>query len=162
MGLIHRQVLAFLLLVGVAQAAGWQSVGAMTRPSMHTIWSIIQKDLPRHLAEPSLVPLATQISDSLNVQFDIAWNAFVVEQTDPSHDSIIVGKSFREHWMWYNGYAFAGRYFSVLVWKDYNCRTWNSVSNEDFVSQSPDPSAPNYEIYQTITRAENLLHHIYE
>jgi hypothetical protein len=83
----------------------------------------------------------------------VAWNAFVIEQKDPSLDSIIVGKSFREHWMWYNGYAYGGRYYSVLVWKDYNCRTWNSISNDDFVAQSPDPSAPNYDIYQTATRA---------
>ena len=78
MGLIDRKALIVFLLLMVADTAGWQAVGAMTRPSMNTIWSIVQKDLPRHLNESSLVGLATQISDSLNSQFDVAWNVFVI------------------------------------------------------------------------------------
>jgi hypothetical protein len=41
----------------------------------------------------------------------------------------VVAYAFRDHWMWFNGYSYIGRTFSFIIWKDYNCITWNSVDD---------------------------------
>jgi hypothetical protein len=48
---------------------------------------------------------------------------------DPTLDAIVVAYAFRDHWMWFNGYSYQGRTFSFVIWKDYNCVTWNSVDD---------------------------------
>jgi hypothetical protein len=42
---------------------------------------------------------------------------------------VVVAYAFRDHWMWFNGYSYLGRTFSFIIWKDYNCVTWNAVDN---------------------------------
>jgi hypothetical protein len=48
---------------------------------------------------------------------------------DTTVDAVVVAYAFRDHWMWFNGYSYIGRTFSFIIWKDYNCNTWNTVDN---------------------------------
>jgi hypothetical protein len=54
----------------------------------------------------------------------------VVYTTDSTNfDSVVFGYAFRDHWMWYNGYAMDdGHYVSFIIWKDYNCNGWASIN----------------------------------
>ena len=65
-------------------------------------------------------------------------------QVDPTWDTVLYGYAFRQHWMWYNGYTVAGssgKYYSFVIWKDYNCVAWHSVGDSDFIADSS-ASAP--------------------
>lgn len=61
----------------------------------------------------------------------------VVQQTDPTWDTIVYGYAYKYQWMWYNGYTVGPsptKFYSFIVWKDYNCKTWHSIGNSNFTA----------------------------
>lgn len=56
------------------------------------------------------------------------------------------GYAFRSHWMWFNGYSYGGKFYSFVIWKDYNCHTWNTISNSDLLTNFPS-THPSYPMY---------------
>lgn len=49
----------------------------------------------------------------------------------PYNDVVVYGYAFNNHWMWFNGYqdaSIARKYFSFVIWKDYNCQGWKTVA----------------------------------
>jgi hypothetical protein len=99
--------------------------------------------------------LAQSISETLNAAWDPAWNVFVFELVgDSTPDAVVVGYAFRDHWMWFNGYAYQGRTFSFIIWKDYNCVTWisaaDSAVNGNFGASQFDADVINALNYLTI------------
>ena len=68
----------------------------------------------------------------MNGLWDPAWNVVIVKSL-VTFDTILYGYAFNNHWMWINGIAIpnsmAGDSVTYLIWKDYNCQNWASLTN---------------------------------
>lgn len=94
----------------------------------------------------SLSNYAESLSTYLNGLWDIAWNvvisyAFNADNYSltPNSDTIVYGYAFRKHWLWMNGLKMNdGHYIGIIIWKDYNCKTWHTLNINDpnFISYS--------------------------
>lgn len=105
--------------------------------------------LSSYAGAASLIPYCTLLSEALNGQWAPAWNVFVVKLMDPTFDAVFVGYAFNSHWMWYNGYSYNGNLYSFVIWKDYNCKTWNTFSMSNFLTAktSADPYYGLWQVY---------------
>lgn len=60
-----------------------------------------------------------------------AWNIAIVK-SPVTHNSVLYGYAYKEHWIWINGVTIPGdttNSLTYIIWKDYNCQTWSTVAN---------------------------------
>jgi hypothetical protein len=127
----------FLLIcfLGGVHCMQWQAAANISAANHTLIWAMIQGGFNTYIPNAGSTStnhtlMAGVISSNLNSAYDPAWNVFVFELVgDPTVDAIVIAYAFRDHWMWYNGYSYLGRTFSFVIWKDYNCVTWNAVDD---------------------------------
>jgi hypothetical protein len=118
--------LCYLNLVGGDR---WQASGAMNKTVMDFIWGNIGSNFPSYAGGASFIPYCTLLSDNLNGMWDPAWNVFTVRLMDQIFDAVLVGN---------------GNLYSFVIWKDYNCKTWNTFSMSNFLvpKTTSDPFFP--------------------
>jgi hypothetical protein len=148
----------FFFLLGCVCSINWQGAGNMSASNMTFIWSTINANIPNYVsaAKTNLSQFSVVLSNAFNQAWSPAWNVFVFELLDPSVDAIFYGYSFNGHWMWFNDYAYQGRYFSFVIWKDYNCKVWNTIDNS-MLQTAFTANDANANIYTTITKALTAL-----
>jgi hypothetical protein len=122
----------------------------MNHTVMSFIWTHIGNNFPSYAGGATLIPYCTLLSEALNGQWDPAWNVFAVKLMDPTFDAVLVGYAFNNHWMWDNGYTYNGNSYAFVIWKDYNCKTWNTFSISNFLTPktTSDPFYGIWQIYQ--------------
>ena len=126
-------VLFLILTLNVpVDSLDWQGSGNMSESNMTEIQTAINSN-PITSATGSIVlnTIAQNISTHLNTLWDPAWNV-IISKGSPGFDTVLYGYAFRNHWMWINSVPISGTTTSVLayvIWKDYNCQTWSTVSN---------------------------------
>lgn len=121
-------LLLAIILAITASASDWQGQGAMNQTVIAKIWESINAV---NIANVPYSTTAKTISDSLNNEWDPAWNVIVVQNV-PGKDTILYGYAFRNQWMWYNGVPLPGYdmyRITFIVWKDYNCKDWKTLVN---------------------------------
>lgn len=115
------------LLFVAALGDSWQSYGNFTEDNISDIRLILRESLGE-TAENGLVAASlTNISNNLNAKWDPAWNtvtAFNVRGAG-TISNVVYGYAFNNHWLWHNDYS---NTVSVILWKDYNCDSWTTIS----------------------------------
>lgn len=140
-------VLLALCFIKLAQGEYWQASGDMNQTVINFIWDHIGTNFPSYAGAATLIPYCTLLSEALNKKWDPAWNVFVVKLMDPTHDAVVVGYAYNNHWMWQSGYTYNGNSYSFIIWKDYNCKTWNTFSMSNFLAPKT-VSDPFYDMWQ--------------
>lgn len=107
-------------------------------------------------APSNLAGFSAALSDTLNNAWSPAWNVFTIKLIDPTLDAVLYGYAFNNHWMWFNDHTYGGVSYSFVVWKDYNCHTWNTISNSDRQT-SFGPLFANNNLHTQITQAISAL-----
>jgi hypothetical protein len=79
---------------------------------------------------------AKNLSDYLNSVWDQAWNVVLV-QTSARADTVVDGYAFRNHWLWRNGLFKGNQYYSIIIWKDYNCQSWKTLNQDTSLFATP-------------------------
>jgi hypothetical protein len=121
-----------MCLVTLAHSTNWQASGTFTDSNLTDIQNTIQNNIPSFVTGDSnsnLMEFAVNLSNAFNSAWNPAWNVFVLQLLDPTVDVILFGYAFNNHWIWINGYQYSGKTFAFVIWKDYNCKNWNNVSN---------------------------------
>jgi hypothetical protein len=126
---------------------------------MNFIWAHIGANFPSYAGGASFIPYCTLLSDDLNGMWDPAWNVFTVRLMDQIFDAVLVGYAFNNQWMWHNGYALNGNLYSFVIWKDYNCKTWNTFSMSNFLVPKT-TSDPFFPIWQTLSSKFTVLNRL--
>lgn len=154
---ITSAILVFFLISCVCSIS-WQGTGNMTSSNMTFIWNTINANMPTYVSasKTNLSQLAVALSNKLNQEWSPAWNVFVFELFDRTVDAIFYGYSYKAHWMWFNDFSFAGRSFSFVIWKDYNCVVWNTIDNSMLQNNFANTDA-NAAIYNTLSSALTSL-----
>jgi hypothetical protein len=142
-------VLLALCLFNLVGGENWQASGALNQTVMNFIWAHIGTNFPTYAGGASLIPYCTLLSEGLNGKWDLAWNVFAVKLMDPTFDAVLVGYAFNDQWMWHSGYSYNGNFYAFVIWKDYNCKTWNTFSLSNFltVKTSSDPFYSMWQVY---------------
>jgi hypothetical protein len=127
-----------VLLLTCCKSLDWQGAGGWGNGNMTVIWDYINTNFSKAWPQATtilpgdtkLADFASAFSTELNRRWDTAWNVVVAYITDKSNsDSVVYGYAFRDHWMWYNGYAMNdGSFVSFIIWKDYNCNGWTTIN----------------------------------
>jgi hypothetical protein len=141
--MMRETALLLAILLVCANGVNWQASGNMSASNMSVVNSYIQTNFSSTYTNEALTVAAyttitdftTAFSTELNRQWDEAWNVVVVHINNAREnvDSVLYGYAFRDHWMWFNGYAMDdGYYVGFIIWKDYNCLAWNTIRELDF------------------------------
>lgn len=133
-----------------ALSVRWQGTGNISQSNWTFIWSTVEANIASY-APDNLPGFSTKISDALNDAWAPTWNVFVMRLYDPSIDAVVYGYAFKNHWMWLNSYSYEGNYYSFVLWKDYHCKTWNTIS-DSMRQTSFATSMPNYNIISNFIR----------
>lgn len=114
-----KLIICALFLLTVS-CENWQGIGNFTDSNLTDIKSILGGQLSNILGmNGPMNGMAKNISTQLNSKWDPAWNVLVTKQADRTHDGIVYGYAFNDHWLWYNNYLNTS--ISIIIWKDYNC-----------------------------------------
>jgi hypothetical protein len=137
---------ALLLLLTCSLSLNWQSSGNLSLSNQSLIQGYINQNFsPTHLwsqlinsGNTVLSDFSVGFSNYLNEQWDPAWNVVTIYlSVKGNSDCVFYGYAFRDHWMWFNGYAMNdGYYVTFILWKDYNCVTW--------VTYNPNSGGPQF------------------
>jgi hypothetical protein len=93
---------------------------------MTFFWNYINANMSGPASTYALNPFCEQFSTALNTKWDPAWNV-VISFSDSLIDTVLYGYAYNGHWYWYNGYGGLGKYFGIVIWKDYNCQGWKTL-----------------------------------
>lgn len=113
-------------------ATNWQGTGNFDTSNLTDIWGFITSNL-KNDNTGTLHNFNLAFSDHFNEVWAPAWNIVTVKNSivDPTYNDVILyGYTFKNHWMWFNGYsdqAINYYKFSFVIWKDYNCQNWRSI-----------------------------------
>lgn len=107
-------------------------------------------------APANLAGFSVALSDILNNAWAPAWNVFTIKLINPSLDAVLYGYAFNNHWMWFNDKIYGGVSYSFVIWKDYNCHTWNTISNTDRQTNFG-PLFANNDLHTKISQAISAL-----
>ena len=139
-------ILTAMLLADSFHGLKWQGTGSgMNNTVITEIWAGLETNFLAALRGGGIASLTKELSDRLNARWNPAWNVFMMV-TLSEYDAVVYGYAFKNQWMWYNGVPnpdlgtnFIG---TIIVWKDYNCQDWKSIS--DYGSSSFDSIQKNY------------------
>lgn len=122
-----------LLLHQPVAALNWQGTGNFTNDNLTIIWNYIQNNLASSANGGTLQQFTTQLSETLNTNWDRGWNVVTTKflsTTSIYNDVVVYGYAYNNHWMWFNNYvdqAVSSKAFSFVIWKDYNCASWKNL-----------------------------------
>ena len=141
-------LLAAMLLVDSLNAVKWQGTcSGMNNTVLTEIWTGLSTKVDTAISistNEGYNSLTKVISDRLNDRWDPAWNV-VLALTSKLYDVILYGYAFRNQWMWFKGvpndYLPTARIVSLIVWKDYNCQAWKTISDYSTSSFTPTQKA---------------------
>ena len=121
--------LLIMVLLGCGSCLDWQGAGNWTSDNLTALYNYINSVDPTEQAS-SLSNDANYISGQLNTLWDPAWNVVIVYYSDgKNYDSVLYGYGFNGHWFWFNGWKRTdGYYLTFIIWKDYNCVGWLTLS----------------------------------
>lgn len=120
-------VALMLLLQQPLAAKNWQGTGTFENMNTSEIWDYIHANLKRNNDANTMQAFSTDLSDYLNGKWAPAWNVVINSVLNAAssdfNDVILYGYAFKNHWLWFNGYAdpaITDTTFSFVIWKDYN------------------------------------------
>lgn len=141
-------------LVSSTCSLTWQGMGVMGQSDIAFVEASLQLNFNSFLAPSStnFSKVMQGVSNDINRVWSPAWNIFVFETFDPSVTPTFYGYAFNGHWMWISGYQFQNRNFSIVIWKNNNCKVWNTVDNSNLQSKFS-PCDANSALQQTLSNA---------
>lgn len=130
--MVSRLLFGICIALLMASALGeyWQSYGNMSESNITFINTTIKAiigNMEKNVNGNGQAA-AKNISDALNAAWAPAWNVVIysTSQAIDKAQSVVYGYAYNEHWLWYNYYTINT---SVIIWKDYNCGSWASLSS---------------------------------
>ena len=129
--LLKLNFLLFLLaLIAPGSQMDWQSSGNMSESNITEIHTTIQDNpINSTRTDAQIDSIAQSMSTRFNLLWAPAWNVVLAKSVQP-YDTVLYGYAFRDHWVWINGVAVPSttKIISYLIWKDYNCNGWKSLT----------------------------------